>query len=100
MISFYEFITKQQTADPLGTPAEMLARAGIWPSVPHDVVIKRLVKRWKKQVAVPAGGQVDSSALTGRTVPGRSRSLPPLVRPRTSMGRFELGGSPDLTGSP
>jgi hypothetical protein len=46
MISFFEYLS-QQRADPLGTPEEMLARAGIWPSVPHEVVIKRMVKAWK-----------------------------------------------------
>lgn len=49
MISFKEYMARRQGGDPLGTPAEMLAKMGISPGMPHDVVVKRKLKRQEKR---------------------------------------------------
>lgn len=49
MMSFEEYMARRQGGDPLGTPAEMLARAGIDPGGPNEVEVKRTVKREKKR---------------------------------------------------
>lgn len=49
MLSFFEYAAWREAGDPLGTPAEMLAKMGISPSVPHDVVVRRMLKRARKR---------------------------------------------------
>ncbi len=46
-MTFDEFITGRQKAG-LPDAQSMLSRAGIWPSVPHEVELLRLLKSWKK----------------------------------------------------
>lgn len=52
MISFLEYVAWREGVDSLGTAAEMLARLGITTTAPHEIDVKRLVKRLKKQAVV------------------------------------------------
>jgi hypothetical protein len=77
MITFFEFIARRHGVDPIGTPEEMLARAGIWPSVPHEAVIKRMLKRWMKQALVPARPNPHRMPPAGRGGQPSGRSVFP-----------------------
>lgn len=57
MMSFKEYMARRQGGDPLGTPAEMLAKMGISPDVPQEVTVKRMLKREKRRdvIAKPHG---------------------------------------------
>ena len=49
MIDFYEFIAGREKPV-LPDPATMLARLGITPDVPHEIVILRMTKQMKRRM--------------------------------------------------
>jgi hypothetical protein len=69
MMTFKEYIARREGGDPLGTPAEMLAKMGVSPGVPHDVVVKRMLKREKRRDALGKvlGGSAEPQPGAGRS---------------------------------
>ncbi len=84
MLSFYEYAAWRRITG-LPDSATMLNRMGISATVPHEIEVKRMVKRWNKQVLVPATPKPqtraaqppDEGGWQSSFRPGAGRQIPP-----------------------